>query len=135
MTSTPQPSARYVAPLSISITAMDLIATQRPWRHHGARSSRQGQPALSRLWQTVRAARRAGETDKSETADDATLVDQYEELRRKLVDLQTADALDDVAISEVMGQLDATQLQMKARHGMEGNNPRGHTPIPSPDEG
>ena len=66
-------------------------------------------------------------------SDDA-LRNAYESLRCELVRLQAADVQDGAAIDAVMARLDETQLHLKAAHGMKGNNPRGHAPIPSPDE-
>lgn len=65
---------------------------------------------------------------------DSALRGTYAALRCELVWLQAADVIDDAAINDVMTRLDETQLRMKADHGLKGNNPRGHTAIPLPNE-
>ena len=72
--------------------------------------------------------------DPRQACTDEVLRQTYDDLRRELVQLEAATLVDDGAVSRVMARLDETQLQMKAGHGLKGNNPRGHKAIPSPEQ-
>lgn len=56
-------------------------------------------------------------------ADRAALTREYEELRLQLVDLHCAVAPDMVAIDDAIDRLARLQSDIKATHGLIGNNP------------
>ena len=60
---------------------------------------------------------------RSVNADRLALNVQYEELRQRLVDLQCAVRPDMGAIDRAVRSLEMLQLDIKATHGLIGNNP------------
>ena len=53
----------------------------------------------------------------------ATIESDYEQLRTRLAELNSAPVKDVRAIEEVVGLLEKTQLAFKATFGLFGNNP------------